>query len=102
MVYPFKYPYHYTAKVVEGWDSSAIGVYYCGMLTTDGKLTILYIGKGTSDGGIRVRLLDHLRDDYWPDATHFGYHRCDTVAEAERHEAEEIKKYQPKYNKVGK
>ncbi len=102
MIYSFKHPYSYTSKVVEGWESNAIGVYYCGYLTTDGKLTILYIGKGTGEGGMRKRLLDHLNEDYWPDATHFGFHQCDTAREAEDHEAAEIKLYKPKYNKLGK
>ena len=102
MIYPFKHPYSYSKSIVEGWNSSAIGVYYCGYVGSDGKLYIFYIGKGTSDGGMRKRLLDHIREDYWPDVTHFGYHECDTIKEAEDHEAVEINLYKPKYNKIGK
>ena len=98
MIYSFKGPYAYTDTVLEPWNSDAIGVYYCGFMTSDGKLSILYIGKGTGDGGMRKRLLDHLREDYWPDTTHFGFHQCDTIAESESHEIAEIKIYKPKYN----
>ena len=102
MIAPFKFPYPYTTNVLEGWNSSAIGVYYCGYLNTEGKLVVLYIGKGTGTSGMRGRLLDHLRDDYWPDATHFGYHACDYVHEADNYEMEEIARYKPTYNTVGK
>ena len=101
MIYSYEGQFTYNKKVISDWDSSAIGVYYCGLLNASG-LHPLYIGKGTGELGMRGRLLDHIRDDYWPDATHFGYHRCDTVGEAEKWEAEEIARYQPKYNVVGK
>lgn len=102
MIHDFKGPYTYSETVVSDWNFDAIGVYYCGTRTTDGKLTPLYIGKGTGEGGIRSRLLDHLSEDNWLDVTHFGYHICDTTAEAEDYEMEEIDKYKPKCNKVGK
>lgn len=102
MIYPFKFPFPYTVETVENWDSVAIGVYYCGIINPQGLLVPFYIGKGTGDKGMRGRLLDHLRDDYWPDVTHFGFHFCDYVHEADSHEAEEISIYKPKYNVIGK
>lgn len=102
MIGPFKFPYQYTADALEGWASVAIGVYYCGFLNTDGNLVPLYIGKDTGENGVRGRLLDHLREDYWPDVTHFGFHLCDYIHEADNHEDSEIFTYKPKYNKIGK
>lgn len=101
MIQEYKGPYPYTEKVVGDWDSSAIGVYYCGY-PSNGKLSVLYVGKSVGDGGIRGRLLDHLRDDYWPDVTHFGYRVCSTTKETEDFEASEIARLKPKYNKQGK
>ena len=76
-----------------------MGIYYCGCLGSDGKLYPLYIGRAKGDGvSIRSRLLDHLRDDYWPSATHFGYHVCSTKQEAENLEIQEIKRCNPKHN----
>ena len=102
MVQEYKGPYQYSEKVVSDWNSTAIGVYYCGYIGSNGKLTVLYVGKGVGDGGIRSRLLDHLRYDRWPDVTHFGYCICNTAKEAEDFEASEIKRLQPKYNTQGK
>lgn len=101
MVHPFQGPFSYTKNVIDNWNSSAIGVYYCGYKTADGKLIVLYIGKGCSNGGIKCRLQDHLRDDYWPEVTHFGYHLCDTSFEADKHEIAEIALYKPRYNTIG-
>ena len=101
MVHPYQGHYQYDEDIVSNWESSAIGVYYCGYLTEKG-LWPLYIGKGTSETGMRGRLLDHLGKEYWSDVTHFGYHLCDTVSEAEKWEIEEIVKYKPKYNIQGK
>ena len=102
MDYNHKGPYTYNEEIVGGWDSTAIGIYYCGYLTTQGKLYPLYIGVGTSDEGIRGRLLDHLNEDYWPDATHFVYRLCSTAQEALDWERREIAAHRPKYNKIGK
>ncbi|KKS90591.1 MAG: hypothetical protein UV65_C0014G0007 [Parcubacteria group bacterium GW2011_GWF2_43_11] len=102
MIYPYKGHYQYNETVIGNWDSSAIGVYYCGYANSDNKLTILYVGKGVGENGIRGRLLDHIRDENWPDVTHFGYQLCDYASEAEKWEADEIKTYKPKYNEQGK
>lgn len=102
MISPFKSHYSYAADTIEGWDSTAIGVYYCGFINASGQLVPLYIGKGTGEGGMRSRLLDHLRDHYWPEVTHFGFHFCDYAHEADVHEANEILRYKPRYNKIGK
>jgi len=101
MIHSYKGPYSYTKKVVSNWNSTAIGVYYCGKLNCD-NLESLYIGKGTSESGIRARLLDHLAKDYWSDVTHFGYRICDTSTEAGELEAKEIARCKPKYNNQGK
>lgn len=102
MIYQFKGPYLFDNDTISGWNSTAIGVYYCGTKNTDGKLTIYYIGKSVADGGMRGRLLQHLSERKWSDVTHFGYEQCDTVSETERHELAEIAKYKPKYNTQGK
>ena len=98
MIQTFKGPHLYDYDIVNNWNSSAIGVYYCGIKTSSGKLTIYYIGRAVGDKGIRGRLLQHLSEDKWNDVTHFGYEICDTMQEAINHEVSEIQKYKPKYN----
>lgn len=93
-------PYDYAT--VNNWNSTAKGVYYLGVKTSEGKLTIYYIGIAVGEDGIRGRLLQHLGENKWHDVTHFGYHTCDTEAEAEKLESDEIAKYKPKYNTQGK
>lgn len=93
--------YNYDHGTVNGWQNNAIGIYYCGEITTNGNLTVHYVGKGTGDGGIRARLLDHIRQDNWPDVRHFGYVLCSTAQEAINLEAAEIRRLQPKYNTQG-
>lgn len=94
--------YTYDHSTVSGWQSAAIGVYYCGQIGPTGALIVHYVGVGTGSGGVRDRLLCHLREDYWPDATHFGFSLCSTANEALVLEAAEIKRLQPRYNIVGK
>jgi len=102
MIYSYKGHFIYDKKTIENWNSIVVGVYYCGYKLPNGNLDPLYIGSGTGESGIRGRLLDHMRDDYWPDITHFGYRQCGTVQEAVDLESQEIANYKPKYNKVGK
>ena len=107
MIKSYKGPYKYNKEDVGELDPDIIGVYYCGYLKQkDGKskLVILYIGRATSDDGIRGRLLQHLNDknNKWPKVSHFGYEACSTSKEAIAHEASEIKKYEPSYNDQGK
>ena len=102
MIQLFKGNYGFNNAIVSGWDSTAIGVYYCGALNSNGNLVVYYIGRAIGDDGIRGRLLQHLSETKWPDVTHFGYHVCDTQQEALSHEALEIGVYKPKYNKIGK
>ena len=102
MSHSFKGPYLFNNATISEWDSTAIGVYYCGVRNSEGKLILYYIGKSVADSGIRGRLLQHLSENKWADVTHFGYEQCDTVAETEKHELEEIAKYKPKYNTQGK
>ncbi|MCR4277386.1 MAG: hypothetical protein NUV87_04635 [Candidatus Roizmanbacteria bacterium] len=102
MIQPYKGHYQYNEKVISEWDSTAIGVYYCGYPLTNGNLSVLYVGKATSDTGVRGRLLQHLSEDKWPDVSHFGYCVCSTSKEAEDFEASEIERLKPKYNTQGK
>ncbi len=102
MIYNYQGHYLYNDEIIGNWNSRAIGVYFCGFLTAQNQLQPVYIGVGTGNGGMRDRLLCHLRDDYWPEATHFGYHLCDNAEEALRWEAEQILAHQPKYNERGK
>ena len=102
MIYQFKGLYLFDNATISEWDSTAIGVYYCGAKGAEGKLNVYYIGKSVAGGGMRGRLLQHLSERKWPDATHFGYEQCDSVAETERHELAEIARYKPKYNTQGK
>jgi excinuclease UvrABC nuclease subunit len=98
MIHSYKGHFIYFESEVQNLSPGIIGVYYCGAILENGNLKPYYIGKGAGEKGLRSRLLDHLRDDYWPDVTHFGFHECDTVSEAEQYELEEIDKYKPKYN----
>jgi hypothetical protein len=102
MIQNFQAPYSYDDSVVRNWNSSAIGVYYCGELALDGSFITYYVGRAVSDVGIRGRLLHHLAEQKWSDVTHFGYKICSTINEAINHEATEIARLTPKYNTVGK
>lgn len=102
MIYKYQGPYNYTSAIVTAWESSSIGVYLCGYKTANNGLKVLYIGKGTGEDGMRGRLLDHLREDHWPDVTHFGIQLCDSAAEAEELEGKLIEYHKPKYNTLGK
>lgn len=98
MIYKYKGAYSYNENIVSNWESSSIGVYYCGYLNNNNNLVPLYIGVGTGKDGIRDRLLDHLREEHWSDVTHFGFCICSTAEEAENYEKDEIHKFNPKYN----
>ncbi|TSC76475.1 MAG: hypothetical protein G01um101431_608 [Parcubacteria group bacterium Gr01-1014_31] len=102
MVHKYQGPFLYNDEVISSWNSNAIGVYYCGYLNSREVLITLYVGKGAGEGGIRNRLLEHLRNEYWPDVTHFGYCVCDTKEDANNFEAVEIARLKPKYNVQGK
>jgi excinuclease UvrABC nuclease subunit len=102
MIAKYEGHFSYDYDTINDWDSSDIGVYYCGKKATNGSLAVFYIGSAASDKGIRGRLLQHLGEDKWSDVTHFGYCVCDTEDEALEHETSEIGRLQPKYNKRGK
>lgn len=91
-------------RTVGGWEAGGrvIGVYYCWTVNSFGAKSCVYVGRAVGDGGLRGRLLQHMAEEKWQDATHFGYTVCATVSEAIQHEANEIYRMQPKYNKVGK
>jgi hypothetical protein len=78
-----------------------MGVYYLGALNLTGGLVPYYIGRAMGTGvTIKSRLIDHLSE--WQDVTHFGYVTFNTPIEAQIFEDLEIKKHNPKYNKIGK
>lgn len=102
MVHPYQGIYSYNQSTISNWNNNQIGVYYCGYIAQNGKLTPLYIGKATGEEGIRGRLLQHLSQDNWPGVTSFGYCVCDTAAEAAIFEMSEISRCKPRYNTQGK
>lgn len=99
----FKGPYVYNEKIVSEWNSTSIGVYYIGAKTSENQLSVFYIGKAVGAGGIRKRLLEHLSENKWGDATHFGFHISKTsdIKKIEEFEKKEIAEYAPKYNALG-
>lgn len=102
MIHEYNGHYSYNEEVIGNWNSSAIGVYFCGYPQADESLGALYIGRAIGQDGIRGRLLQHLREDNWPEVTHFGYRICDTEQEAIKLEADEIERIKPSYNTQGK
>jgi hypothetical protein len=102
MIYEYKGHFPYSENVIGDWNSSAIGIYYCGYPTGDGTLATLYVGRSVGQDGIRGRLLQHLRVDNWPRVTHFGFVICDTEQEVIDFEAIEIERIKPEYNTQGK
>jgi excinuclease UvrABC nuclease subunit len=76
------------------------GVYYCGNIGTYGQLIPWYIGRAVGDNvSIKSRLLDHLKEKKWSVVTHFGYRIFSSKEEAIIFEENEIKNYNPFYNK---
>jgi excinuclease UvrABC nuclease subunit len=102
MIQSFSGPYSFDKYTVTNWNSTQIGVYYCGFLTAQGTLVCHYVGQAVGEGGLRGRLLQHLSENKWPDVSHFGYAVCATAAEAVNLEAQEIIRLKPKYNIQGK
>lgn len=77
-----------------------LGIYYCGVLNPNGSLFPYYVGRAAGTNvSIKSRLSDHIRENDFPDATHFVYYVCATEAEAQQFEVGEIARLQPKYNK---
>jgi len=103
MVYDYQGHYQYNKVSVTNNASEEMGVYYCGYVNANNILITHYVGRAKGDGvSIRSRLLDHLRQDNWPDVSHFGYRVCTTKKEAEDLEASEIQRLKPRYNTQGK
>lgn len=98
MAKPYSGHFPYTERGISDHGPISTGVYYCGVITTEGKLRPYYIGKSSAIHGMRGRLLQHLSESKWWDITHFGFEECTTEDEALRHEENEIKLYKPKYN----
>lgn len=101
MIQTYKGHFDYRESAITALNSGITGVYYCGALTITGSLVPYYVGRAIGEDGIRGRVLDHHQEDYWPDVTHFGFEACSTASEAIQHEANEIARYKPKYNKQG-
>ena len=102
MIYSYSGSFPYNRPSVQIFAPGSLGVYYCGYLNVAGTLICHYVGRAIGEGvTIRSRLVDHFTDG-WPDVTHFGHQVCTTAKEAEDLEKGEIKRLQPKYNKVGK
>lgn len=93
--------YGYDEANITNWNAEPIGVYYCGYVS-NGTLIVHYVGRAIGEGGIRRRLLEHLRDDHWPDVSAFGYAICANDQEAIDFEVAEITRLQPKYNIQGR
>ena len=100
MISEFKGPYIYSNKIVSNWNSSVAGVYYIGIKTPENQLSVYYIGQAVGELGIRGRLLQHLSEAKWSDATHFGFQVFDksVVGKITDFEKGEIVKFKPKYN----
>lgn len=94
--YQGNYSYNATGAILSAPPS--MGVYYCGYIGSNG-LVALYVGRSEN---IRERLLEHLRSDYWPGVSLFGFRTCSTWGEMVDLEASEIKRLQPRFNTVGK
>ena len=97
MISKYKGPFTYSKQIIEGWNSTVGGVYYC----LNSNNHVLYVGKATGEGGIRGRLLQHISETKWSDVVAFGYVEVSTERETLNHEANEIKRCQPKYNIQG-
>ena len=89
MIYKYEGHFEYNEATIKALDESIIGVYYCGQTQINNQLYPLYIGKGTSENGIKIRLLEHYHNDSWPDVTHFGFCRRETALETEEFERRE-------------
>lgn len=103
MINNYKGNYPYNEINILTLAPQSQGVYYCGWQNSNNQLFPLYVGRAMGIGvTINNRLLDHKRNENWPDVTHFGYILCSTDQEAITLEKNEILRCQPKYNNVGK
>lgn len=95
MVGNFRASFNFNSYGIAVNAPSAIGVYYLGSADYTGALAIYYIGKSID---VKSRLIEHIEENKWSDATHFGYCICSTDQEAKQLESSEINYYKPKYN----
>lgn len=103
MIYDYSGHYGFSKASIEQYAPDNWGVYYCGAVNASNTLITHYVGRATGDDvSIKIRLLDHERNQSWPDVSSFGFRICTTKTEAESLEAAEIKRLQPKYNEIGK
>ncbi len=94
-------PYKYSESTIENMANEDVdGVYY---LFDEDEDVVLYVGKSFRvNGGIRDRLLEHLRTKNWVDVDVFYFQECQNENETDSLEKEEIKRWKPKYNDRGK
>ena len=103
MIYEYRGNFQFEKNTIIQNAITDHGIYYCGYTNSQGSLVPLYIGRAVGDEvTIRSRLLEHNSSKNWPDVTSFGFQVCTTKAEAEQLEQDQIRKFQPKYNQVGK
>jgi hypothetical protein len=101
MVGPYKGQFPFNGDSVSKNAPDSIGVYYCGEINSENSLSpVHYVGMSGESIGDRLQV--HLRDNNWPDVSHFGYEECSTEQEAKEQEAKEIARLRPKYNDQGK
>ncbi len=98
MIQFYKGPFSYDKNTISNWNSNVIGIYYLGQANQQGTINVDYVGKATSEQGVRGRLLQHIQANEWYGITHFNYCTCSTIKEAEDLEKSEIFKFKPKYN----
>lgn len=66
-------------------------------------LKVLYVGRARGEGvSIKSRIYNHLKEDFWPGVTHFGFIVCSDISTIDTFEAIEILRLQPIYNQRGK
>lgn len=102
MVNQYQGPFEYSKNVIQNWNNTSGGIYYCGAINQNGGLGVFYVGKAFGDGGIRNRLLQHINENKWYDVTHFGYVICSNENESLNLELQEIRRLNPKYNTQGR
>ena len=101
MVNEYKGHFGYTKLSIVVNSPDEIGIYYMGILNSNGSLGVLNVGRAMGEQvTIKSRLLSHINSGEWPDITHFGFRVCSIPQEVEDLEKEEtVRLGIPKYNK---
>jgi len=77
---------------------AATGVY----ALRDSRQTITYIGRTTAPRRLRDRIMDHWNTGDVPGVAFFDWYQMDSEESAAAMEADGIRKYQPRYNVLGR